>query len=124
MTESVSKLQVVERQVDDVTVLILSGEMVVDDGDLVFWRQIRDLVAKKQVKIVVDLGGVTYIDSAGLGMMVGKLKTVQDAGGVMKLVNLTNRNQRLLALFKLATVFEIFEDEASAVRSFSWSAKP
>ena len=119
MTENVSKLQVIERQIDDVTILVLAGEMVVDDGDLVFWRQIRDQVAKGRVKLLVDLGGVTYIDSAGVGMMVGKLKTVREAGGVMKLVNLTNRNQRLLALLKLGTVFETFEDEASALRSFS-----
>jgi anti-sigma B factor antagonist len=70
MTESA--LTIHERQVDDVLVLTLTGQILVDDGDLLFGRKIRDLIEKGQVKIVVDLGGLTYIDSSGVGMLVGK----------------------------------------------------
>jgi anti-sigma B factor antagonist len=115
-----SKLQIVERRVDEVTVLVLTGEIVLDDGDLAFRKQIHDLVGQGRVRIVVDLGSVTYIDSAGVGMMAAKMKTVRESGGAMKLVNLTSRGQRLLAMMKLMSVFEVFEDEASAIRSFSW----
>ena len=115
-----SKLTIVERNADDVTVLVLTGEILLDDGDLVFRKAIHDLVAKGRVKIVVDLGGVTYIDSSGVGMMAAKLKTVREAGGDMKLLHLTSRGQRLLGMMKLRTAFEIFEDEDQAVRSYVW----
>ena len=118
MTES--KLSIVERQVEDVTVLILTGQILLDDGDLAFRRQVHDLISRGGVKIVVDLAGVTYIDSSGVGMMAAKLKTVRESGGDMRLLHLTGRSQRLLGMMKLMTAFETFEDEAAAVRSFSW----
>jgi anti-sigma B factor antagonist len=71
-----SKLKVEERQAGDVTVLVLSGEMLLDDGDLVFRKLIHEQLEKGHVKILVDLAGVTYIDSSGVGMMAAKLKTV------------------------------------------------
>ena len=117
-----SKLQIAEHQTDDVTVLTLTGQILLDDGDLAFRRHIHDVIARGHTKVVVDLGGVTYIDSAGLGMMAGKLKTVRDAGGDMKLVALTGKTQRLLAMVKLGSLFEVFEDQAAALRSFSWKA--
>ena len=116
-----SKLKIAERQVDDVTVLELSGEILLDDGDLEFRRRVHDLVARGQIKLVVDLAGITHIDSAGVGMMVAKQKTVHEHGGDIKLVHLTSRSQRLLAIMRLATVFEVFEDVDQAVRSFSLS---
>lgn len=115
-----SKLSIVERQVDGVTVLILTGQILLDDGDLAFRSQVHELISRGSVKIVVDLGGVTYIDSSGVGMMAAKLKTVRESGGDMRLVHLTSRSQRLLAMLKLVTVFETFEDEAAAVGSFTW----
>ena len=117
-----SKLQIAEQQIDDVTVLTLTGQILLDDGDLAFRRQIHDVLGRGHRKIVVDLGGVTYIDSAGLGMMAGKLKTVREAGGEMKLVHLTSKTQRLLAMVRLMSSFEVFEDQAAALRSFSWKA--
>ena len=114
-----SKLTLVERQVDDVTVLVLTGQILLDDGDLAFGRKIRDLVGSGGVKIVVDLGGVSYIDSSGVGMMVAKLKSVREKGGDMRLLNVTTRGQRLFGMLKILTVFETFEDEALAVRSFA-----
>jgi anti-sigma B factor antagonist len=114
-----SKLQVAEHQADDIVVLTLTGQILLDDGDLVFRRQIHDLISRGHKKILIDLGGVTYIDSSGVGMMAAKLKTVRDADGEMKLVHLTTKTHRLLAMVKLLTTFEVFEDQATAVRSFS-----
>jgi anti-sigma B factor antagonist len=114
-----SKLQIEERHTGDVTVLALSGEMLVDDGDLALRQRIHELLDQGQVKILVDLAGVTHIDSANVGMLVAKQKTVRERGGDVKLMHLTDRSQRLLALMKLASVFEVFENEDEAVRSFS-----
>jgi anti-sigma B factor antagonist len=113
-----SKLRVEEREAGDVTILILAGEMLLDDGDLVFRKLIHDLVEKGRLKILVDLAGVTYIDSSGVGMMAAKLKTARDKGGDIRLMNLTSRGQRLLSLLKLRSTFETFEDETLALRSF------
>jgi len=114
-----SKLQIEERHTGDVTVLALSGEMLVDDGDLALRQRIHELLDQGQVKILVDLAGVTHIDSANVGMLVAKQKTVRERGGDVKLMHLTDRSQRLLALMKLVSVFEVFENEDEAVRSFS-----
>ena len=114
-----SALSIVERQLDEVTVLALTGQILLDDGDLAFGRKIRDLVERGHVEIVVDLGGVTYIDSSGVGMLVGKLKAVREKGGDIRLLHVTTRGQRLFWMLKMLTVFEVFEDEAQAVRSFA-----
>jgi anti-sigma B factor antagonist len=114
-----SALTLVERQVDDVTVLVLTGQILLDDGDLVYGRKIRDLVDRGRIKIVVDLAGVTYIDSSGVGMIVGKLKSVRESGGDIRLLHVTTRGQRLFGMMKILTIFETFYDEADAVRSFA-----
>lgn len=114
-----SRLTIAERQVGEVTVLILTGQMLVDDGDLLFRRHVHDLIDNGRKKIVVDLGGVTQMDSSGVGMMAAKLKTVREAGGDLKLLHLTSRGQRLFGLMKLRFAFETFEDEAMALRSFA-----
>jgi len=114
-----SKLQIEERDVDDVTVLVLTGQIVLDDGDLAFKRHVDGVVNRGRLKILVDLDGVTYIDSSGVGMMVAQLKTVQRRGGDMRLLRLNSRGQRLFSLLKLRSTFEIFDDEALAVRSFT-----
>ena len=121
VTEKESKLSIEERHVDDVVVLSLKGEITLDDGELKFGRWIDDLLKKGQRKILVNLAGVTYIDSAGVGMMVFEYKAVHGNGGALKLLNLTGHSNRLLSTVKLKTVFEVFEDEAMAIRSFSRS---
>jgi anti-sigma B factor antagonist len=113
-----SKLHIDERELDDVTLLVLAGEMLLDDGDLAFRRRIHELVERGRVKILVDLADVTYIDSSGVGMMAAKLKTVRDCGGDMRLLRLNARGNRLFSVAKLHTAFEIFHDEALARRSF------
>jgi anti-sigma B factor antagonist len=123
MTERVSKLTIAERPDGEITIVSLAGEITVDDGDIAFGRYIDGLIAQRRVKIVVNLAGVTYIDSAGVGMMVAELKMVRDAGGVMKLSNLSARSYHLLAMMKLKMVFDIFDTEEAAVRSFQWGMR-
>ena len=114
-----SKLTIEERQAGDVMVLVLRGQMLLDDGDLAFGKRIRLLVDQGFAKVVLDLGGVTYIDSSGVGMLVAKLKTLKEKGGDMKLLNLNRRAESLLGMLKILIVFETFQDEAAAVRSFA-----
>src|SRR5262245_5465469 len=113
-----SRLQIEERPLDDVTLLVLTGEMLLDDGDLAFRRHVHELMDRGRTKILVDLAGVTYIDSSGVGMMAAKLKTVRDRGGDIRLLRLNTRGHRLFSVAKLHTVFEIFNDDAMAIRSF------
>jgi anti-sigma B factor antagonist len=113
-----SRLRIEERQTNGVTILVLAGEMLLDDGDLAFRRRIHDLIERGRVQILVDLADVTYIDSSGVGMMAAKLKTVREKGGDMRLIRLNSRGHRLFSVAKLHTAFEIFQDEAMALRSF------
>ena len=122
MTES--KLTIDEHHDGDVTVLVLTGQMLLDDGDLAFGKRIRELVERGIVKVVVDLGGVTYIDSSGVGMLVAKMKTLKERGGDIRLLNLNRRAESLFGMLKLLIVFETFQDEAAAVRSFARSTQP
>ena len=115
---SESKLHIEEQSLDDVTLLVLTGEMLLDDGDLMFRRRVHELIDRGRMKVLVDLAGVTYIDSSGVGMMAAKLKTMRDRGGDIRLLRLNTRGHRLFSVAKLHTVFEIFNDEAMAIRSF------
>jgi len=114
-----SKLEIVERQENDVVILKLTGQVLLDDGDLAFGKRISELISRGMVRIVVDLAGVTFIDSSGVGMMAAKLKQVRTQGGDIRLLHLTSRSQRLLGMMKLITVFETFDDEQAAIRSFA-----
>ena len=118
-----SKLTIEERQAGDVTVLVLTGQMLLDDGDLAFGKRISDLIARGRVKLVLDVGGLTYIDSSGVGMIVFQQKTLKQSGGGMKLLHLNRRSETLFGMLKLLIVFETFEDEAAAVRSFAPTVK-
>ena len=119
-----SKLLIEEREFGDVTVLLLRGQILLDDGDLLFRRKVHELIDRGRVKLVVNLSEVDYIDSAGVGMVVGKLKTVRERGGDMKLLNLNVRGQRIFGITKLVFVFETFENEDAAVRSFATASPP
>jgi anti-sigma B factor antagonist len=118
-----SRLEISERVVGEITILGLRGEITVDDGDIAFGRYVDGLLRAGRVLIVVNLAEVTYIDSAGVGMMVAELKMVRGAGGVMKLASLSARSYHLLAMMKLKLVFDIFDDEEAAVRSFQWGLR-
>ena len=114
-----SKLTIAEHEDGDVTVLTLSGQMLLDDGDLAFRKVIHELVERGRVKVVLEMSGVTYIDSSGIGMIAAKLKTLMDRGGDMKLAGLTTRGQRVFGMARLLMMFETFEAAAEAVRSFA-----
>jgi anti-sigma B factor antagonist len=118
--EPPSKLKIVERQVGDVTVLELVGELTLDDGDLVFRRKIHELLDEGRLKILLELGGVTKIDSAGVGMLVAKLKTTRERHGEMKLLHLTSRSSRVFGMMRILTSFETLENEAQAIESFNY----
>ena len=107
------------RQVGDVTVVDANGRITLGEGASVFRDTIRDLAAKGNKKILVNLADVSYIDSSGIGEMVSSFTTVTNHGGQLKLLSLTKRVKDLLQITKLYTVFEVFEDESSAVRSFA-----
>jgi anti-sigma B factor antagonist len=115
-----SKLAIAERESGDVTILTLSGQLVLDDGDLAFRKRVHELVELGRIKLVLDLAGVTYIDSAGVGMVVSKLKTLRERGGDMKLLNLNMRGLRIFGITKLMFVFDTFDSEAMAVKSFEF----
>ena len=118
-----SKLQISEHALGEVVVLKLRGEMLLDDGDLAFGRSIDELIKRGHARIVVDLSGVTYIDSAGVGMMVAEQKAVQRHGGTIKLAGMTARSHHLFAMLKLKIVFEIFDNAEEAARSQTWGAR-
>ena len=115
-------MQIEERPTGDVMVLDLKGKMTLGEGDELLKDKINSLVHQGRRKVVLNLGGVPYIDSAGLGEIVRTYTTISRQGGSMKLLNLTKRITDLLSITKLLTVFETYDNEADAVRSFS-SAK-
>ena len=121
MLEPPSKLQIVERRVDDVTILELVGEITLDDGDLVFRKRIHELLDEGRIKILLDVGGITKIDSAGVGMLVAKFKMTRERHGDMKLLHLTSRSSRVFGMMRILSSFEVLEDEAQAIQSFSES---
>ena len=106
------------RQNGDVRILDVSGKITLGDGSVVIRDAVKKLVADGTKKIVLNLGDVTYIDSSGIGELVSAFTSVSNTGGTMKLLNLTKRVKDLLQITKLYTVFEAFDDEASAVASF------
>jgi len=106
------------RQVGDVTVIDSAGRITLGKGASVFRDTVRDLTAKGDKKILLNLSDVTYIDSSGIGELVSGFTTVTNHGGVLKLLGLNKRVKDLLQITKLYTVFEVFDDEATAVRSF------
>jgi len=111
-------MQIDERKVGDVTILDLKGKLTLGDGDELLRNKINGLVQAGVKKIVLNLGEVPYIDSAGLGEVVRTYTTVKKQDGMLKLLNLTKRIQDLLSITKLLTVFDVFENEPDAVRSF------
>lgn len=107
------------RQVDGVTVVDLSGRITLGEGSAILRDTVRDLLNRGQKKILLNLGDVTYIDSSGIGELVSGFTTVTNGGGQLKLLNLTKKVHDLLQITKLYTVFEVHNEEASAIRSFT-----
>ena len=108
------------RETEGVTIVDISGEITLGEETGRLRQTVRDLVDKGKKKIVLNLAGVHYIDSSGVGELVGSYTTLQNAGGQLKLLNLTKKVHDLLQITKLYTVFDVKDDEFSAVKSFDW----
>jgi anti-sigma B factor antagonist len=111
------QLKLTTRKVNDILVVNCDGRIVFGEES----AELRDTVKKlltRQNQIVLNLGGVSYIDSGGLGTLVALYTTAHNAGGAIKLSNLTQRVGDLLQVTKLLTIFEVFDTEEEAVRSF------
>jgi len=110
-------LEIVESTREDVTILTLKGRLTLGESNIVR-EKIAQLAAAGKKNVVVDLGGVDYIDSTGLGILVICFTSLKKVGGALKLVNPNKRNVELLLLTKLHTVFEVFVEVQDAVNSF------
>ena len=111
-------LDVKERQAGDVTILDLRGEVRIGEGSIALRDAIRNLADSGKKKLLLNLAGVSYIDSSGIGELIANYTTVSRQGGQLKLLKLTDRVQNLLVITKLLTVFDTYEDEAEALKSF------
>ncbi len=112
-------MQIEERRVGDVVVLDVKGRVTLGEGDEILKDKVNSLLNQGSRKLVLNLAEVPYIDSAGLGEIVRTFTTVSRQGGSLKLLNLTKRITDLLAITKLLTVFETFDVEGEAVKSFA-----
>src|SRR5438105_10133270 len=112
-------MQIEERVDGAVTILDLKGKITLGEGDEALKDKINSLIQQGRTRLLLNFADVPYIDSAGLGRVVGAYSTVTRQGGQLKLVNLTKRITDLLSITKLLTVFETFDSEPEALQSFS-----
>jgi anti-sigma B factor antagonist len=111
-------LKLGSRVIDGITIVDCSGRITLGEGSVVLRDSIKDLLGKGQKKILLNLGDVNYIDSSGIGELVSAYTTVKNQGGELKLLNLTKKVHDLLQITKLYTVFDVRDDETTAVKSF------
>jgi anti-sigma B factor antagonist len=117
-------MQMTHRTVGDVAVLDIKGRLVLGDGDDTFIRNINRLVQAGMTNVLLNLEDMTYIDSAGLGVLVSKYITLRNRGGNLKVCNVHAKGFEVLTVTRLLTVFESFDSEADAIASFSASNAP
>jgi anti-sigma B factor antagonist len=113
-----AELDVKERQAGDVTILDMSGAVRMGEGSIALRNSVRTLVESGKKKVMLNLGGVKYIDSSGIGELIANYTTLSRQGGQLKLLNLTDKIQNLLVITKLLTVFDAYDNEAEALNSF------
>jgi anti-sigma B factor antagonist len=106
------------REVNEITIVDLSGRISLGEGSALLRKTVRDLLENGQTKILLNLGDVNYIDSSGIGELVSGFTAVRSRNGELKLLNLTKKVHDLLQITKLFTVFDVYSDEGTAVRSF------
>jgi anti-sigma B factor antagonist len=111
-------MEIQERVLENVVVVDLNGKLTIGEGDALLREKIDSLIQQGHTNLLLNLGEVPYVDSAGLGEIVRTFTTVKHQGGTLKLVNLTKRIKDLLTITKLLTVFETYDSEAEAVGSF------
>ena len=112
-------MKISTRQVDGVTIVDCSGRITLGEGSITLRDTVSQLITKGQKKILLNLGEVNYIDSSGIGELVSAFTTVRKQGGELKLLNLTKKVHDLLQITKLYTVFDVKDDEAAAVKSYT-----
>jgi anti-sigma B factor antagonist len=110
------------REVGGVTIVDISGRIVLGEESAALRELVSDLLSKGQKKILFNLADVNYMDSTGLGHLVSSFTSVRRQGGELKLLNLTNKIHDLMQITKLYTVFDIMDNEAAAIKSFGQSA--
>jgi anti-sigma B factor antagonist len=106
------------RKVGDVNVLDCSGKITLGEGTMAIRNTVREVLKNGGKKIILNLADVNYIDSSGIGELVSTYTTVTNHGGQLKLLSLTKKIQELLAITKLLTVFQVYDNEQAAVSSF------
>lgn len=114
-----SDITINERQAGDVTILDLNGKVTIGEGSVALRTAIRRVLGEGKHKLLLNLAGVGYIDSSGIGELVSSFTAVNKEGGTLKLLNLTQKIQDLLAITKLLTVFDVYEEEGAALQSFN-----
>lgn len=112
------KLKIQSRSVNDVTILDLSGEIVLGEESRILRKTLKDLIASDNKKILLNLGEVNYIDTSGLGALISAFGEMNNQQGKLKLLNLTKRVQAVMQITKLLTVFDVFDSEEAALNSF------
>lgn len=117
-----TNVKIHSRPVDGITILDLNGRIILGEDTTVLRNTIGELVAKGRKMILLNLGEVPYIDSSGIGELVTAFTNVRNAGGELKLLNLTRKVRSVLEITKLYTVFDIKDDEAAAIHSFPVAA--
>jgi anti-sigma B factor antagonist len=106
------------RELSGIAILDMSGRITLGDGSVALRETVRDQVASGKQAIIINLGNVTYMDSSGLGELISAFTTAKNRGATLKLLNLTKRIRNLMEITKLYTVFDIYDDEDTAVNSF------
>ncbi len=107
------------RQIQDVTVVDLSGQIKLGEGSSVLRDTVKDLLAKGHKKILLNAAEITYIDSSGIGELISAFTSLRNQGGELKLLHLTKKFHDILQITKLYTVFDVRDDEAEAIAAFS-----
>ena len=113
-------MQVEQRIAGNVAIITVKGDITLNKGgDVLLKDKVQSLIQQGNKNIIIDLSGVAYVDSAGLGQLVQAYATTKNKGGALKLVNVTKKLRDLLVVTKLLTVFDTFDDEQSALASFA-----
>ena len=114
-----AELNITERQAGDITILDMSGKVTIGEGSVALRTTIRRLLGEGKKKILLNLGQVGYVDSSGIGELVSSFTAVNKEGGTLKLLNLTQKIQDLLAITKLLTVFDVYDSESEGLSSYN-----
>jgi anti-sigma B factor antagonist len=117
-------LKIEERLVGNVTILDIVGKLTMEQGAQLLKDKINSLISQQHTSVVLNLKNVSYIDSGGLGQLAASFGSVKKTGGSMKLLSVNSRNHDLLSITRLVTLFETFDSESEAVRSFESAATP